>query len=290
MRKALFASFSYRDWWHRLEPRWGRGEAQAIVRLLAERLLGLSLADLLADGLQRLPADRQQLFTERILRVEAGEPVQYVLGEASFCGQWLKVSPSVLIPRPETEELCRWVVSLCGDRHDGACRLLDVGTGSGCIACTLAALMPGATVEAWDISEDALEVARENAKCTHVHVSFQRRDALHLLPPHDESWDVIVSNPPYICNNERAKMEPHVLDYEPSQALFVPDDQPLCFYEAIGRYARQTLTAGGRLFFEINPLYAAELCRWLEAVGFDDVVVADDLFGRQRFVCALQPR
>ena len=281
---------TYHDLWQQLEPRWGRGEAQAIVRMMAERLFGLSLADLVTDGLQILSASQRQTLTDGLRRIALGEPVQYVIGEAPFCGQWLKVSPAVLIPRPETEQLCQWVISLCGRQTGKGVRLLDIGTGSGCIACTLATLMPEATVEGWDISDEALAMAQENARLTNAKVTFRLRDALNLTPQEDETWDVIVSNPPYICNNECAKMESHVVDYEPQQALFVPDDQPLRFYDAIGRYAWLTLAEGGRLFFEINPIYANELCLKLRAFGFEDVVVEEDIFGKQRFVCAKQPK
>jgi release factor glutamine methyltransferase len=161
--------------------------------------------------------------------------------------------------------------------------ILDIGTGSGCIACTLAAELPEAQVTAWDISEAALSVARENAKRTNVHVSFEQVDALNI-PLTPDKWDIIISNPPYICEQERATMERHVLDYEPSLALFVPDDDPLLFYRAIADYARQSLTAGGSLFFEINPLYAEQLKSLLSAMSYHHIEVRDDQYGKPRMI------
>ena len=224
------------------------------------------------------------------------EPVQYVLGVAEFGGRQFRVAPGVLIPRPETLELCQWVqeerkeerlrvgersLGMRGERR--GITILDIGTGSGCIACTLAAELPVAQVTAWDISEAALSVARENAKRTNVHVSFEQVDALNI-PLTPDKWDIIISNPPYICEQERAAMERHVLDYEPSLALFVPDDDPLLFYRAIADYARQSLTAGGSLFFEINPLYAEQLKSLLSAMSYHHIEVRDDQYGKPRMI------
>ena len=195
------------------------------------------------------------------------------------------VNEHVLIPRPETEDLCRWITSQ-GDRHP--VRLLDIGTGSGCIAITLAAEMPDAEVTAWDISPKALEVARENAKRAHVHVSFEQVDALNI--PYSSfstsHFSLIISNPPYICNKERARMEANVLEHEPHTALFVPDEDPLLFYRAIAQYGQTALEPGGWLYFEINPLYAQPLCDMLRMMSYHDICLKLDQYGKQRMIRA----
>jgi release factor glutamine methyltransferase len=169
------------------------------------------------------------------------------------------------------------------------CTLLDIGTGSGCIAITLAAEMPEAEVTAWDISAEALSVACENAKRTHVHVSFEQVDILHLpssVIHLTSAFDLIVSNPPYICNKERATMEANVLEHEPHTALFVPDDDPLLFYRAIAQYASTALKPGGWLYFEINPLYAKPLRDMLNMMLYHDIEIKEDQYGKQRMIRA----
>ena len=213
-----------------------------------------------------------------------GEPVQYVLGEADFGGKTFLVEPGVLIPRPETYELCEWVL------EERGINILDIGTGSGCIAITLALGIPEAKVTAWDISDKALKIAAENAKRANVNVSFEQVDILAPLPftlhPSPLTYDIIVSNPPYILNKERARMERNVLDYEPELALFVPDDDPLLFYHAIARYAIRVLKPDGRLFFEINPLCINDLQQMLNNEGFSHTEVRNDQFDKQRFIKA----
>ena len=211
--------------------------------------------------------------------------LQYVLGQANFCGRTFMVNEHVLIPRPETEELCQWINSQDASPR---VRLLDIGTGSGCIAITLAAMYPKAEVTAWDISPEALEVARENAKRTHVNVSFEQVDALNL--PHSSfltsHFSLIVSNPPYICNKERACMEANVLEHEPHTALFVPDDDPLLFYRAIAQYGQTALEPEGWLYFEINPLYAQPLSDMLHMMSYHDIELKLDQYGKQRMIRA----
>ena len=167
-------------------------------------------------------------------------------------------------------------------------RILDIGTGSGCIACTLAAELPKSKVTAWDISDDALRIAQENAQNNHVHINIEKVDILSishstLLTPHSSKYNIIVSNPPYICNKERDGMEQNVLDHEPSLALFVPDEDPLLFYRAITRFAKTALKDGGNLYFEINPLYAQPLEQLMQDEGFSDICFRYDSFGKQRF-------
>ena len=268
---------TYHELWRPLTALYDAGEAQAIARMVLELRFGLTMAEVLCGQM----TDERELrqIQQRLL---AGEPVQYVIGEAEFGGRRFCVAPGVLIPRPETYELCQWVIEERGERRGE--RILDIGTGSGCIACTLAAELPEAEVTAWDISEDALAIARENAKRTHVHVSFEQVDVLHSPPI--SRYDLIVSNPPYICQQEAEAMEHHVLDHEPHQALFVPDDDPLLFYRAIAQYGSHALTPGGSLFYEINPLYANELETLLSTMSYHDIEIRNDQFGKPRMIKA----
>lgn len=285
---------NYETLWQRLTNRYEAGEAKAIVRLVMEVRFGLTLTDILCGKVEALPADSRQELERIMQRLNEGEPVQYILGQADFCGRTFRVAPGVLIPRPETAELCKDVIT---DIKDGITEeqpfmILDVGTGSGCIACTLAAEMPGTQVTAWDISDEALRIAADNARCLGVNVTFEKVDILSLSPntqhltPDTQQWNLIVSNPPYICNEERAMMEAHVLDYEPETALFVPDDDPLLFYRAIARFAATALKPGGSLYFEINPLYADGLVTMLNAEGFEHTEIRNDQFGKQRFTAS----
>jgi release factor glutamine methyltransferase len=251
--------------------------------------MGLSFTDVCAGALDRLSSSELLRLEQYMQRLEAGEPVQYVIGSAEFCCRRFGVSPAVLIPRPETEELCDWVNESVD--VSSSPRILDIGTGSGCIAITLALNIPQSRVSAWDISSSALDVACANAEQLGAHVSFSEVDVLERSEAvvsgaiSDASqWDVIVSNPPYICEKEKADMDAHVLKNEPSSALFVPDDDPLLFYRNIAEYAVRSLTPGGLLFFEINPLYVSPLCELLHRVGFCSVEVREDAFSKSRMV------
>ena len=281
---------NYNELWHRLAQRYDEGEAKAIARMTYDVRYGLTLSDLCLGKDTQLSADDQTELEEIVKRLLQGEPIQYVLGQADFCGRTFLVNEAVLIPRPETEELCRWIISeVRGERLEARdYSALDVGTGSGCIAITLAAEMPGAEVTAWDISIGALEVARENAKRTNVHVSFEQVDVLNI--PHFSSlishFSLIISNPPYICNKERKAMEANVLEHEPHTALFVPDDDPLLFYRAIAQYGQTALKDGGWLYFEINPLYAQEMYDMLSGMSYYDIEIKEDQFGKQRMIRA----
>ena len=250
-------------------------EARAVARVLVEDVLGLNIADLYGGMTMESPnAD----FLRALDLVTQGVPVQYAVGKALFADRYFKVTKGVLIPRPETEELCQWVAEDCKT----ASTMLDIGTGSGCIAITLA-LETNAKVTAWDIADEALDVAKENARAHGADVVVERND---ILTADDDGrrWDVIVSNPPYICEKEKADMEANVLDHEPRLALFVPDDDPLLFYRAITRYAAFALKEGGRLFLEVNPTYNNEMTRMLREEGFCRVEVRKDLYGRERMM------
>lgn len=263
----------------RLSNVYDTGEAKAIVRWVLDVRFGLSIADIYCGKVTQLSPNDQVELEKIMQRLEKAEPVQYVLGVADFCGRQFHVASGVLIPRPETAELCHLIA------EDGGADILDIGTGSGCIAITLALDIADAKVTAWDISDDALAIAQQNAKTLGADVSFEHRDALNIsLTP--ELWDVIVSNPPYICRKEAAEMEENVLKYEPDTALFVPDDDPLLFYRHIMNYAASALRQEGRLYFEINPIYADSIVEQLQQLGFIDVQKIDDQFGKTRFIKA----
>lgn len=283
---------TYSEIWHRIATSYEDGEARAIARILIEELFGLSYTDIVCGATDQLSADDTLRLDTAVRSIEQGEPLQHVLGYADFCGNHFGVNASVLIPRPETE----WLVDEGEKLMNGASnaapsapkRILDIGTGSGCIAISLKLRLGEAYVEAWDISEEALRTAESNAKALKAEVAFCKRDALRA----EESvapWDLIVSNPPYICDSERADMDDNVLLHEPHTALFVPDDDPLRFYRAIARYALRSLSNGGSLLFECNTRYAEATGKMMREMGFEDVTVNDDCFGLPRFVKGSSP-
>lgn len=269
---------TYRELWRTLEPLYGNGEARAVTDYVLDVCFGLSKADIMCGAVEEMTAEKAAELNKIFGRLMEGEPVQYVLGRAEFCGRWFDVRPGVLIPRPETEELCAWITA--DSKASASPKVLDIGTGSGCIAITLQLDMPESNVTAWDISADALDVARENAKQLGANVNFVKQDALNAKP--EGEWDVIVSNPPYICEKEKKDMAVNVLEHEPHTALFVPDADPLLFYRAITRLAVQTLSKGGRLYFEINPIYADDTCHMMRAEGMTAVELRSDMYGKQR--------
>lgn len=273
---------NYRDFWQPLTSIYDEGEAKEIARLVLDKRYQLSMADILCGRVEELDSKELASIQNRLLK---GKPVQYVLGEAEFGPYSYLVTPDVLIPRPETYELCQWVCETVSNRQDSL-DILDIGTGSGCIACTLATALPQSKVTAWDISQKALKVARKNAKRAHVNITFERRDMLRQ--PYNEFglWDVVVSNPPYICESEADDMESWVLDYEPELALFVPDDNPVMFYLQISNYAQSALKEGGHLFFEINPRFDEHIEDILLGLGYDDITLKEDQFGKTRFMKA----
>ena len=278
---------TYQQFWQSLTPLYDAGEAQAIVRTVLDVEYGMTLTDIICGKVNELSSDEERNLEEIITRLQNGEPVQYVLGEADFAGRTFHVEPGVLIPRPETAELCQWieeeVSSLEADERK---QILDICTGSGCIAITLGLNIPNSEVTGWDISEDALRIAQGNVemlKARNVRIEYQ--DAL-MLPKAAEAADIIVSNPPYICEKEKADMEKNVLEHEPSIALFVPDKEPLKFYRAIAEYASSALKSEGALYFEINPIYEKETREMLEELGFKDIETKEDAFGKKRMMKA----
>lgn len=288
---------NYQELWQSLEPRYDASEAKAITRTVLEVKFGLTLTDIVCGKVNELSANNSETLRKIFSRLLQGEPVQYVLGEADFDGHIFQVAPGILIPRPETEDLveavsCWWderAKQLAGEADTGNPRLLDIGTGSGCIAVSLSLRHPQAKVTAWDISDSALAMARKNAEKLSANVTVERQDALR--PPADQGkWDAIVSNPPYITYQEQAEMEANVLEHEPHLALFVPDEDPLKFYLAIARYALSALREEGLLAFEINPLFAERLTETLRQMGFPQVTILPDRYGKQRIALALAPK
>lgn len=263
-----------------LVPLYDPREARNIAQFYVCEAARLSLSALLSDP--GAPLEIEGLDAA-IAALAEGRPVQYVVGSTEFFGRRFAVREGVLIPRPETEELTAWIVA---DERQ-ARRLLDIGTGSGCIAATLALELPRAEVFAADISEAALAVADENCRTLGAAVTLRRADALaDLSVRFPERFDVLVSNPPYVPASDRASMHPNVRDYEPDEALFVPDDDPLLFYRAIAQAGRRMLVQGGRLYFEIYHTAAAALERLLAENGYGAIRLREDMNGKPRMLCA----
>ena len=267
-----------------LATRYERGEAQAMGFLLLEELFGLTKADVLMgkddetfDAQSQSGMKRATELHRAVDRLMKGEPIQYVIGHTDFCGLRVDVGRGVLIPRQETEEL---VAAVEGFNPRS---ILDVGTGSGCIALALKHRLKEAQVTAMDISKEALEIARGNAERLGLDIALEQCDILNAQPQ-ERIYDLIVSNPPYVCEEERVEMEPHVLDYEPESALFVPDNHPLLFYEAITEYALTALNDGGMLAFETNRRFAHEVGALMADAGFDSIQVKRDMFNNERIV------
>ena len=317
---------TYQQLWQSLTPLYDAGEAQAIVRTVLDVKYGMTLTDIICGKVNEISADEERKLEEIIIRLQKGEPVQYVLGEADFAGRTFHVEPGVLIPRPETAELCQWIekdmieklIVSSGDSSedspedssgnspqatDDARRILDICTGSGCIAITLGLNIPNSEVTGWDISEDALRIAQGNVemlKARNVRIEYQDALALRKAANTTEisdsepdsspskDWDLIVSNPPYICEKEKADMEKNVLEHEPSLALFVPNEDPLKFYRAIAEYASSALKSGGALYFEINPIYEKETREMLLKLDFKDIETKEDAFGKKRMMRAIK--
>ena len=260
---------------------YGEREARQIARIVVMELGGLCLTDLVAEPDKELGIDE----LDRIIgELAAGRPLQYVLGHTEFYGLDFQVREGVLIPRPETEELVRWIAESPAPDNPA---VLDVGTGSGCIAVTLARLIPESRITAVDISEKALSIARENARRLDAKVDFRQGDALgELFPGQREQFDLIVSNPPYIPRSEKASIRVNVTGYEPAEALFVEDGDPLIFYRAIARFGQRHLAEGGHLYFEINALCGKETVAMLRQENYTEVELIQDLYGKDRIVKA----
>lgn len=261
------------------------GEAKAAARIIFEDVAGYNRTRLWADGSTRtLLPDTQERIEDIGRQVVAGVPVQYAVGSARFCGMNIKVTPAVLIPRPETEGLVDIVTDTLSARKD--LDILDCCTGNGCIAVALQRALPFASVDACDISTQALEVARGNGRDLAPQVHFFEADVLNLPPEKHARYDAIVSNPPYVLPSEKKDMSPRVLDHEPALALFVPEEDPLVFYDAIARYGMTALRLGGYLFFEFNNLEVDALRNLLESLAYKDVELRRDIHGKYRYAIA----
>lgn len=260
------------------------GEVRAFVRILFEEWMHYSTVDIYMRADSEVPPFMVEKMRHAVQRLLRHEPIQHIVGVAHFHGHRFAVSKHTLIPRPETEQLVDMIVDRNQDVPD-LC-VLDIGTGSGCIACSLARALRFAEVHAFDISQPALDLAAENARNLGVKVAFHHVDILNAVPQ-PQQFHIIVSNPPYICMHEQQLMEDNVLRYEPHSALFVPDNDPMLFYRAIARYASVALKPGGKLYFEINAAYGNDTAKLLSNFHFADIEVARDFYGRDRFVSAL---
>lgn len=267
-----------------LSALYDKNEVESFVSLLLEHIFGITTKERLMGGNTAITPEKMQLLDIAIERLKHFEPIQYILGKTEFYSLPYSIDRRALIPRPETEELIDWILHQCPDART----ILDIGTGSGCIAVSLAHNMPKAKVSAMDISTDALSLARSNASANNVTVDFIEYDILNQST-WQYQYDVIVSNPPYIRLSEQTTMSPNVLDYEPHSALFVSDDQPLVFYHAIAYFALKQLNNSGMLFFEINRCYGREIVEMLDKMGFDKIELKKDISQNDRFIkCRLQ--
>lgn len=267
----------------RLTPVYGGSEASWLLRIIMEHLKGWDQVELLMRADKEVSDFTVSSVNAVIDRLLHHEPIQYIFGDTYWHGMTLKVTPDVLIPRPETEELVDLIVK---DNRQSDLKVLDVCTGSGCIAVALAKFMNFPQVTAIDISQPALAIARENAALQKVKVKFETADALDLGKTLTGKYDIIVSNPPYVMESEKSAMDSNVLDHEPALALFVPDRDPLKFYKAIATYAYTALEDMGRLYFELNPLTADVLREWLSQSGWNDVTLLPDINTKTRFLIA----
>ena len=257
-------------------------ERNAIIRAICCDMLGISTTAYYLKEPITLSAEKEALLTNIITRLKQGEPLQYIEGRAPFCGMEFIVNPNVLIPRPETAELVDWIVREYATQQP---HILDLGTGSGCIAISLSKQLPQATVEACDISEGALEVAEANNRENGTSVRFFHHDMLNLTAPLPHSYDILVSNPPYIKQCEAQEMELHVTEWEPHTALFVPDDDALRFYRAIAKIGQtDALKPGGHIYVEINQALGKETAELFESYGYHNVTLRKDIYGNDRMI------
>lgn len=266
-----------------LSGKYGLRESEAMTRLIFAVLKGWNITDLIIHEGEDCSEFTIRRIREILQRLDNDEPLQYILGEARFFGMDFVVRPGVLIPRPETEELCEIIIH--NEKRKKDLRVLDVGTGSGCIAVTLALNLPFSEVTAIDLSEQALETASENIERFHAHVRLLHADIFDYNPG-TECYDLIVSNPPYVLEKEKIYMDSNVLDHEPSSALFVKDTDPIIYYRRLAILGEKSLTSGGRIYFEINPLCRDEIKIMLKESGYRDIEIREDMSGKARFIIA----
>ncbi|UZO82674.1 peptide chain release factor N(5)-glutamine methyltransferase [Aquimarina sp. ERC-38] len=268
-----------------LIPIYGIDEAQSFFYLASEKWLKKSRVQIVIDSSEEIDLQEASLFKDALERLKKEEPIQYILGEAFFYDTYFKVNKNVLIPRPETEELVRWIIQDVKSIGNYKTNILDIGTGSGCIAVTLAKKLKQASVSAMDISKEALHIAVKNAEAQEQRMHWIQKNILTTdqLP---DTYQVIVSNPPYVRCMEKEQMQANVLAYEPGLALFVEDHNPLLFYQKIAELGTKHLVKGGHLYFEINEYLGSETMRLLEKIGYQDIQLRKDMYGKHRFIRA----
>ncbi len=285
---------------NQLDAIYGKQEVASFFRLLMEHYLNIKPIELTLHPKLNLSNADQNQFTEAINRLKKEEPIQYIIGETEFFGLAFKVNGYTLIPRPETEELVQWIITEQPTTNTKLPKILDIGTGSGCIAISLAKKLPNAKVYALDVSSEALKVTKDNADLNDVEVECIEADILNLktkdrsltypnLEFSDLKFDFIVSNPPYVRELEKTTIKNNVLQHEPHLALFVKNEDPLLFYKAICEFAVHNLKPNGILFFEINQYLGAEMKDLLKAFNFESVELRQDLFGNDRMLKAIKP-
>lgn len=263
------------------------GETTALIRIISTEILDIPRSTFILKEDVILTPEQETLLYSTIERLKKHEPIQYIQGFCDFCGLTFKVTQETLIPRPETSELVEWITEEQKGKEKEV-KILDIGTGSGCIAITLSDKLPGCNIAAWDISPGALAVAEENNRNNGTEVIFSQVDIL-AYQPQDEMFGIIVSNPPYIKEKEKKSMEANVLDWEPHTALFVPDNDPLLFYRTIAKKALVMLTSGGALYFEINRAHGAETAEMLQSLGYKEIELRKDIAGNDRMIKATRP-
>jgi len=257
-------------------------EVKALIMIICCDMLGINALDIYTGKDINLSEGKKRDLENILFRLRKNEPIQYIQGFTQFCGMTFHVAQGVLIPRPETAELVELIV---GESVHSP-KILDIGTGSGCIAVSLAKKIPDADVTAWDVSSVALEIAQSNSRDLSAGVNFVLQDVFATEIAGDHLYDIIVSNPPYIIVSEKKAMESNVLDWEPESALFVADDDPLCFYTRIANLGKSLLSPNGKLYFEINQAYGAEVVDMLAVNGYKDTRLIKDFFGKDRIVTA----
>jgi len=276
--KALQEAFQ-----KRLNPLYDKGEINSFFYLLSEAYLHKTRLDIALEPNEALNDVNTHLFLKALEQLSKEYPVQYIIGETEFMDLAFEVNEQVLIPRPETEELIRWILSA----ESKAKTILDIGTGSGCIPIVLANSLPNTKVTSIDISEEAIQVAKRNATKNNVDINFLLHDILQIEVL-EESYDIIVSNPPYVRESEKSAVNNNVLKYEPEMALFVSDKDPLIFYRHIASLAMKSLRTDGVLYFEINQYLGSTLYKLLEAIGFQSIELRKDMYGADRMIRAIK--
>jgi release factor glutamine methyltransferase len=268
----------------RLKYTYPKEESESFFFMLTEHYLDRSRLDLALDNDAEVTMDIFKKFESAVDRLTHHEPIQYIIGSTEFFGLKFMVDNNVLIPRPETEELVKWIIDDVKMRKEWVNpSIIDIGTGSGCIAVTLARYIDHAMIDAVDISEEALKLAQKNCSENLVEVNLSREDILQVESL-NRNYDIIVSNPPYVTLSDKVKMQANVVDHEPAMALFVPEDDPLIFYKRILKLGRSNLNANGCVYFEINEYLSEDLFNLKEIEFYSTIELRKDIFGKDRMI------